>query len=220
MTGRNRTREAVRDTDPAETLRDDLHSVADDWDDLQTAAVHPVKGPPGERVDATPDHDLRVGWTALDLIRRVESDIWFALRVLADETSGPLPVNKPTVEQLRYLADWRAPWLARHPDIGAAICTDWAKTALDVQRAARPERRRRIDVGVPCPEHATSDLGERIPCPGGLGVTIGPATDLMPDLVCDHDDTHRISPEEWLRAARRGHYDLTRIARVLRERRA
>lgn len=218
---RNRTREAVREQDPADQLRHDLRAIADTWDDLQDAATAQTRAGGGGPVTGTKDHDLRVGWHALTVERDIRNDLAFTWRVLAEETTGPLRHTRPVPEQCTYLADWRAPWLAHHPDLGPAIVEDWARNAARARTAAYPEKRRTIDVGVRCVQYADlpDDTGARVVCGGAYQVTLDPRSDLVPDLVCSADATHRISPVEWQRMGRRAGYDVGKIAELM-ERRA
>lgn len=214
---RNRTREAVRHADPADQLRADLRAVADAWDDLQTAATAQTRAGGGGPITGTKDHDLRVGWTALAVERDIRNDLHFAWRVLSDETTGPLPVTRTVPDQLAYLADWRAPWLAHHSDLGEAFVEDWGRNAARCKAAAYPEKRRVLDVGVRCVQYADlpDGAGERVLCAGAYQVTLDPRSDLVPDLVCSADATHRVSPVEWQRVGRKAGYDVAKIAELL-----
>lgn len=215
---RNRTREAVRETDPADQLRADLRAIADAWPDLQDAILGGAGASVGP-ITGTPETALPGNWAAIQTERDVVAAAWFLARVIADETSSAPPSPLDDLPAcLRWIATWRADWLARHPDLGGDVVDEWRGHARLVHRRAYPDRpARTIHVGVPCAEHGTDELGQRIPCPGVMTVRLTDS-DLVPDMVCTLDPTHRISPVEWQRAARRGGYDVERIVAVLAER--
>lgn len=222
MSERNRSREAVRHADPADLLRVYLRGIAGAWADLQET-IQPGSSGGGDPVTGTVEHGVSVNFGAVQAAREVTAAAWFVARVVTDETSTtpPDPLRDlPTF--LRWLATWRAPWLAHHPDLGEDQVDEWRRHAKRVLRIVYAERVRTIRVGVPCPEHLELDPdGERVRCTGTLTVPLDPkANGLVPDMVCDVDDRHRISPEEWFRASRRAGYEPDRVGDVLAERRA
>ncbi len=83
-----------------------------------------------------------------------------------------------------------------------AITDDAARLAKLVTQKARPEPKHTHRLGIPCLEHGTSDMGERIVCHGEYTITIGTAGMAM-DMICTQDKTHRLTPLEWQRAQRR-----------------
>lgn len=217
MTPRNRSREAVREADPAQAFRDDLNAIADAWDDLNDQLAAPAQGA-GQRVSGTPSIGLVINMHVSTIIATVQADLGFILRVLADETTTLPPANATMPQKLRWVAMWRSEWLTRHQDLGQALQDDWRALQGRVDRAAYPTGERTIKVGIGCPDHTTDDLGQRLPCPGNL--TARTTHNHTPDLICDHDPTHRITPVEWLNAARRAAYDPTRIRERLSRARA
>ena len=80
------------------------------------------------------------------------------------------------------------------------------------ERAAYPSGRRWIPLHIACLEHGTSDKGERVVCPGQYRALLDPEKPgLIPDMVCEADPTHRISPLDWQRAARKSGFDPERM---------
>ncbi len=85
-----------------------------------------------------------------------------------------------------------------------------ADAAAEIGEAARAcavvvsgQRTRRFRVG-PCIEHGTSDMGERVPCPGQLVAVLRSDEDLLPDaLRCDADPAHAWGAFEWISLGRR-----------------
>lgn len=95
---------------------------------------------------------------------------------------------------------------AEHADamLAMTFCDDAERLRKAVEAAAWPTGRRWVGIGARCVEHGTSDLGERIPCPGKYRVLVDPEQPYrIPDIVCDQDREHRIDPVEWQRAYRR-----------------
>lgn len=112
------------------------------------------------------------------------------------------PDTWPSIE--RFL-DIRAGWLATQTDGPTAI--DELQHALHTARRTvdRP-RYRKIPTHVQCLDYETNAKGERVPCHGEYTVTLDNDKTWIqvPDMVCDHDPEHRVTPDEWQRAARRG----------------
>lgn len=217
---RNRTREAVREPDPADHLRADLRTIADLWPDLQANATTAGPGDGIGPIKGTRDHGIRGNLAAVRLAKEITHDAWYLASIIDREThasSLPNPLaDLPAA--LRWIATWRADWVANHPDewLRHALLTDWRRTAARIHAAVLTERPRIVDVGVPCPEHTTSDTGDRIRCTGRLTATLT-RPDTVPDLVCDLDTSHRISPVDWQRAARRSGYDIAKTVARLAE---
>lgn len=108
--------------------------------------------------------------------------------------------------------DVRAHWIAAQHD-GPEAITALTDTLRDVNQVIDRPRYRRIPVHVPCVQHDTDDQGQRVPCPGSYYVTLDSTQSFtaVPDMVCDHDPTHRLTPAEWQRGIRRGAYDSTAV---------
>lgn len=127
--------------------------------------------------------------------------------------------NEPTPDTWARIAqflDVRATWIAAQ-DAGPDAYTDLIDALRDVNRVIDRPRYRRIPVHVPCVQHTTSDLGERTPCPGTYYVTLDNTQSFtaVPDMICDQDPTHRLTPAEWQRGARRGAYNSTAVREFL-----
>ena len=78
-----------------------------------------------------------------------------------------------------------------------AIAGDLITAETATYRALNPRGTHWTPVNLACDDHDTSDLGERIPCPGRMWAKVG--TEVMPDLVCDHNPDHTVEPGTWKR---------------------
>lgn len=120
---------------------------------------------------------------------------------------GAVPLAEPNAgETLRSIAEQRIGHFTAHADemLALAFADDARRLRELVLPVARPSGRRRLRIGARCFEKGTSDLGERIPCPGQYTVLADPDKPyVIPDIVCDVDHHHRIEPVEWQRAYRR-----------------
>lgn len=112
-----------------------------------------------------------------------------------------------TWADIAQFLDVRAQWIASQ-DAGPDAYNAIIDALRAVNRVIDRPRYRRIPVHVPCVQYDTSDLGERVPCPGSYYVTLDNTQSFtaVPDMICDHDPTHRLTPAEWQRGARRGAY--------------
>jgi hypothetical protein len=126
----------------------------------------------------------------------------FLARVLIDETDWT-PGSYDTAAMLRDIADNRIGHFTAHEDDGIreAVTEDAARIARLVHKTARPSNTRTIRLGIPCLEHGTSDLGERVVCTGQYATQLD-AGERISDLVCTQDPMHRMTPLEWQRSQR------------------
>lgn len=220
----NRT-DAEEQTQAADRLRRHLREIARLWPDLLDEMTNPTNPTTTGRATPSPDHDLRGDWHAAHIVKAVTHDAWYLASIIDRETRAPGLPNplRDLPAALTWIATWRADWITHHHDewLRNQLLTDWSHNYAQVRHGAAPDRTRMLPLDIPCPDHTDLDpLGRRLPCPGHLRAPLAPDHDDFGGLVCDHDKTHRISAEEWMRAARRVQYDHTRIGTALRARRA
>lgn len=79
-------------------------------------------------------------------------------------------------------------------------CAEWVGWA---RRNTLGLEARWLRLHVPCAEMADSPDGARVPCEGEYRMRMRSKQDALADMVCDRDQTHRITPVEWMRAMRR-----------------
>lgn len=197
--------------------RDDLLAIADVWPDLvdrlarESSSAH--DGMPRAKGPST---GLVLNEHISDVMGEVRDWTWFLVRVLLDETDWTPPKDHDTPTLLTSIARLRVGHFTEHPDLGDTFADDATAMRRKVEHAAYPSGRRRVPLHVPCTEHTESDQGERVPCPGSYTATLDPERPgLIPDMVCDHDPAHRITPLEWQRAARKSSFDPTAMRRLL-----
>lgn len=183
------------------TVQRDMREIADHWPQLEarisgggTSDQSGVRQPPGSK----PPIDVHIA----DVTAEIGAWVVFLARVLLDETDWTSSTND-TGTMLRDIADNRVGHFTAHEDEGIreAVADDAARLAKLVTNTLNPSGRRTIRLGIPCLEHSTSDLGERIECTGQYATVLDPA-ERVSDLVCTKDDTHRITPLEWQRSQR------------------
>src|SRR5690606_3002448 len=92
----------------------------------------------------------------------------FLASVLLDEIYQAPPAGMDTPSLLTYIARERLGHFTAHPDEGLrlAFYDDVREHRELAQRHAYPSGRRWIPVHIACLEHTTTDVGERVPCPG------------------------------------------------------
>lgn len=143
--------------------------------------------------------------------RRAATDVvWFIVQVLRDDFdehgwtfTGPKLTGNRSQDQTPAVARWVASSALDHiakranRETAEEVVNDVAAAEGRVYRATNPTGIHWTPVNLSCDMWATSDLGERVPCPGDMWALVG--NDLMPDLICDHDETHTIDPKVWER---------------------
>ncbi len=191
-----------RDEHASLTVQRDMREIAGLLPELDAALAggggtdaSGVRRPPGSK----PPISLHVA----DVTVEIQAWVTFLARVLIDETDW-LPASDDTRDILDDIATNRIGHFTAHADemLALSVTEDAARLARLARNTARPSGRRRIPLHIPCAEHTTSDLGERVPCPGHLVTTLAPG-ERLGDFVCDRVPGHRMAPLEWQRGQRR-----------------
>jgi hypothetical protein len=194
-----------------EDLRDNLHKIAARWPELEKALTTPNTG--GEK-GRTKHGMIAVGTNlneAAVAARRACTDaVWFTLQVIRDDLDDMgKPFRPPRLSPNRSqddtptLAGWIATWHIGHithktaRESAEEIARDVAAAERRTFALTEKDRDRKIPTGMPCENHGTSDMGERVPCTGSM---VAELSEQMPDLVCDQDASHRIPPDVWSRS--------------------
>lgn len=168
---------------------------------------------------------------------RQEIALWtrFLARVLMEEVIVERVVPTPWVGAGTFAEPWAPPTLdtgrlARHigkerighflahedEHLRIEFLDDAERLAGLARRTAWPSGARWLRTGVECTEHGTSDMGERTTCKGEYRVLMLPEQGAIPDMVCNEDQEHRITPLEWQRAQRRRPMDAQAAAKLAR----
>lgn len=142
------------------------------------------------------------------VIEEVHGWAIFLARVLIDEIEWVPPKPATTETLLADIALARCGHFTEHPDeaLALGVLDDARRLRHLVRRTIAPTGRRKIELGVACMDHGTSDLGERVACRGSYFTWLTP-DEYLQDMICSHDPMHRMTPLEWQRAQRRGTFD-------------
>lgn len=185
------------DEHPAITTARHLTATANTWPDLVRALTPAPRTPGAGRVTGTSGRPLPINTHVHDVMTDISQWVYFWARNLHNETDWTLPPNPlDTPALLRALA-LRVGHFVEHPDqlIAQAFIDEADDVRHKAERTAHPTGARRIPVHVPCLER---------PCPGQYTVLLQPDRDWrIPDLVCNRDHHHRITPAEWQKLERR-----------------
>lgn len=202
----------------AERVRDNLLTIAERWPELENALQWretPNAGPiPPQPGDIDPDEGvgnvtgLTVNEQVIHAMRKSASIVRYCTLTLRDEadrvgTPHTPPRTDGSLDDTPKLARWvalaNAYTLTTAPpeNVVHAIAGDLITAETATYRALNPRGIHWAPVNLACDDHDTSDLGERIPCPGRMWAKVG--TEVMPDLVCDHNPEHTVEPGTWER---------------------
>lgn len=207
------------ETDAFGQARAHLVTIADAWPDLdQLVAAGSTPGSGGGKPASRAPIDAHVA----DVRQEIALWVRFLARVLMEEvtvqrtvmppwadagvhTAAWAPPSTDTGELAQHIAEERLGHFLYHEDqhLRIEFLDDAERLAGLARRTAWPSGARWLRTGVECTGHGTSDLGERVACPGEYRVFMHPDQDAVGDMVCNVDREHRITPLEWQRAQRR-----------------
>ena len=183
-----------------------LHDIADAWADLEESLVN-SGGAHGEPVKGSREFGIELNEKASAAHVKVDADLWAYARMVldwGDEQGRTLqgPADQSAPGRARWLADWHLSVFTHHAGQLSALAfiEDVWGDRRAVRSAAYPSGARKVETGLRCTEHATTDMGERVPCDGEMVAWVRPQMVTMPDLVCTADEEHRIDPATWQRA--------------------
>lgn len=193
-----------------DTLRRNLNKIAERWPDLEAALTTPgVDFEKGNTKNSMVAVGTNVNEAAVAARRACTDAVWFAVQVIRDDLDDAgRPFRPPPTSTTRSqddtpaVARWLSSWHVAHithrtaRETAEGIASDIADAEHRTYLVCETTPPRRIDTGMRCEEHGTSDLGERVAC---LGLMRASLTDAMPDLVCSVDLSHRIPPDVWSR---------------------
>ena len=190
-------------------MRSQLESIAAAWPDLQDslgASERVSSAEQGHQKNGGKSHGTALNERVSDAMRAASLLVWAMTRILLDdydEEGRVLPV--PKVQDTPTLAAWLAKLhvghFASHPGDNLALETleDIRTAHRNVMAAAYPKGGRKVETGLPCDQHGTSTMGERVPCEGTMVAYVAPGMSWTPDLVCTVDPQHRLTPDVWQR---------------------
>ena len=200
-------------------LTSDMSYIVNAWPDLldrlAREGTSAISGMPKAKVYS---NGLVLNEHISDTMREVSDWVWFLARVLLDETDWIPPKDHDTPILLAAIARTRIGHFTHHTDaqLALAVSDDARRLRGKVERAAYPSGVKVIPVHVLCLEHGVSDMGERVACCGEYTVRLDPEMPgLIPDMICSQDNGHRITPEQWQRAARKTSMNIEAMTRLL-----
>ena len=184
-------------------VRDRLDKIADRWPDLIDALTS--REPAGEKGGQQKNGALHVGTPLNEAVSRAMAKcrevLWFIVQVIRDDLDDigrkfSPPLWPDEGEMARWVLQWQVPHITAITarETAEEIADDLAAAEDATYHALNPQRWIKA---IPCTEHGTSDMGERVPCTGTLWARVD--TGCMPDLECDADPMHRIGPVVWAR---------------------
>lgn len=206
-------------------IADRLRRIADRWTELEDALQwrEIIPGTIGTVQDDGPSdtaHGERklplstgtqINQQAVNARRKATDVVWFMVQVIRDDldaagrpfTPPPITGNR-SQDHTPILARWLASWHISHfthrteRETAEEVAADVERAERAVYRATHPKGERWVAVNLTCEMWGTSEQGERVPCPGEMWAYVG--RDVMPDLICNADDTHRLEPGAWERS--------------------
>lgn len=188
-------------------MRANLEHIAAAWDDLEAALTSSevIYGEQGKQKHGGKTHGIRLSDAAVEARAKATAVTWFMVRDLLDryDEQGrdlPIPRDQSTPSVAAWLAKWHVPSFAAHPgdQLALEVYDDLAETRRLVTRGAYPLGVRRIELGLPCDQHATSEVGKRVPCEGSLYATVARKGSTWSDLRCTADPEHVVPTTEWM----------------------
>lgn len=182
-------------------VRDGLSKISERWEDLTDALASSEEGGEAGRQKGGM---VSVGTNLNETVSRARSlcseILWFTVQVIREDfDDAGRKFDPPRWADEGEMAAWILQWQVPHITATTAretaeeIANDLAKAEQATWEALNPPPRWIAVTG--CTMHGTSDMGERVPCTGVLRAKVG--TGVMPDLECDADTTHVISPTTW-----------------------
>jgi hypothetical protein len=188
------------------SIRRDLQRIADNYDE----ALDPVRHATGSPVKGSKEPPLPVSAHILDVRAEAHRDLMFWARFLLDEVrdvNGDAITYRHGTDAIADLVAFVTVWVewlvTNMPDDADNLATEAAQHARALRAVVEEIGARRFPIGA-CIEHGTSDMGERIPCPGQMRAVLRKTDDLLPsEITCSLDAEHAWPASEWLRLGRR-----------------
>ena len=194
---------------PSVRAAKDLRAIARTWPHLESALARTgAPGQGGGKPTKSASQPLVINAHVSDVMGEIASWAHFLARTLLNETIDYLPPQQPGTPALLESIALRVGHFLGDHDLANTFPDDCHDNARKAHNTAHPNGARRIPTRVKCLDHGTDQLGQRVPCDGEYTVLLNPDSHgLIPDMVCNQDKAHRITPAEWQRLERRGPAD-------------
>ncbi|HEY9250567.1 MAG TPA: hypothetical protein VIO38_15615 [Rariglobus sp.] len=200
-------RRAMRGAPMCEACEDrawsDLQTVARVWPDTEAQLTAPNKGGDGTGVRSARAPGIDLNPRVVEARKDITNTLTFWVHLLIDEHETLQLHGTDPSAMARFIGS-NVRHLTHHHDEGIAlsIVEDAHRLARLVIATAYPKGARRYEPGIPCVEHATSDMGERVPCAGEYGAWVWDGMGYVPDLECSLDRGHVLTPDGFRRLGR------------------
>lgn len=191
-----------------DAMRENLDLIATAWTDIERALVSmggALREQAGRQKRGGKTHGLVLNETVVEARTKSTALLRFMVLDIRDtcDSTGRvllLPRVRTVPIVARWIAQSRVGDFAAHESDHIALETwdDLAEIRGLIMRGAYPLGVGKLSLGIPCEQHATTDMGERVPCPGTLYTLTSRRADGYSDLVCTEDKAHRVAPSEWL----------------------
>lgn len=187
-------------------IRRSLMSIRDNYE----AALEPAKrGHGGSTVKASKEPPMPISAHILDVRLDTFHDLHYWCSFILENMRGANGAALATHVELTidgmtaFVNTWADRIVTDFPDDGQNLGKEVAKHARNLSGIVQETGVRKFPIGG-CPEHGTSDMGERIPCPGELRAMLRKDDDLLPsEVACSVDEEHRWAAREWMQLGRR-----------------
>lgn len=192
--------------DLAGQIRRDLKTIRENYDET----LEPAKRTAGSQaIAATKEPPLPIGAHVLDVRIETFRNLHYWCSFILDNMRGNDGTELTTKVELTvygmtvFVGTWAEQIMDNFPDDAVNLAREAGKAARGLSGIVQETGVRRFTIGG-CPEHGTSDMGERIPCPGELRAMLRKDDDLLPsELACSVDAEHRWTASEWMQLGRR-----------------
>lgn len=187
------------------SIRSALTKISDNYDTV----LEPAKRGNGSTVKASKEPPMPISAHILDVRLETHRDLHYWCSFILDNMRGAdgaaLSTHVvPTIDGMTYfIGVWTERIVTDFPDDGANLATEVGQHARNLSGLVQETGVRKFPIGG-CPEHGTSDLGERVPCQGELSALLRKDDDLLPsEVACSADVEHRWPAREWMQLGRR-----------------
>lgn len=211
-------------------MTENLQLIADSWLDLEkslVAAGAVLREQAGKQKRGGKTHGLEINETVLQARDEAAKHLRWMVRDLMDgyDQDGRvllIPQTQTIPAVAAWLAQSHVGYFAAHASdrIALECWGDLAEIRRLIMRGAYPLGAGKLSLGLPCEQHATSELGERVPCTGTIYTMTSRKADGYSDLQCSVDPAHRITAAEWMAGSwRRRHvrdFDVEAVDRLMR----
>lgn len=185
-----------------DNIGEDALLAAVRWQDL--GIVLTGSSAPGDVISGSSDPSLKINLRAVELRATVRHTLAAITKLISEDRGFALPED--TVPAMARFVARNRDWLAAHEAAGDHSAELRELAHGESYRVAYPSGGRKFQLRDPsgatvrCIEQV--DDGEE--CPGTLWTILRRTDSMLPsELVCEHDEEHRVSAADWLRMGRR-----------------